>query len=80
MARTPVTSTKVERITREGREETKDLVAVEEPLQIILEHGEGHARSETPLAMTMRTPMRRARAGWMWVGTQPTTSWRWAST
>ena len=56
MPRTPVTSTNVERITREGREETSDLVAVEEPLQIILEHGEGHARKETPLAMTMRTP------------------------
>lgn len=56
MPRIPVTSTDVERITREGREETIDLVAVEEPLQIILEHGEGHARAETPLAMTMRTP------------------------
>ena len=56
MPRTPVTSTDVERITREAREETTDLVAVEEPLQIILEHGEGHARAETPLAITMRTP------------------------
>lgn len=56
MPRTPVTSTEVERITREGREEATDLVAVEEPLQIILEHGEGHARKEAPLAMTMRTP------------------------
>ncbi|MDH3201381.1 MAG: formate dehydrogenase accessory sulfurtransferase FdhD [Myxococcales bacterium] len=56
MARTPVTSTDVERITHERREETTDLVAVEEPLQIILEHGEDHARCETPLAMTMRTP------------------------
>ena len=56
MARTPVTSTKVERVTRQGREQTSDLVAVEEPLQIILEHGEPHARTETPLAMTMRTP------------------------
>ena len=56
MPRRPVTSTEVERITREGREETSDLIAVEEPLQIILEHGEGHARAEAPLAMTMRTP------------------------
>ena len=56
MARTPVTSTKVERIERQGREQTDDLVAVEEPLQIILEHGEAHARTEVPLAMTMRTP------------------------
>lgn len=56
MARTPVASTKVERIERQRREETSDLVAVEEPLQIILEHGEAHARRETPLAMTMRTP------------------------
>lgn len=56
MPRTPVTSTKVARITREGREVTSDLVAVEEPLQIIIEHGEGHARTETALAITMRTP------------------------
>lgn len=56
MPRRPVTSTDVERITRERREETVDLVAVEEPLQIVLEHGEAHRREETPLAMTMRTP------------------------
>ncbi len=56
MPRRPVTSTEVERITRAGREETRDLIAVEEPLQIILEHGDGQSRLETPLAMTMRTP------------------------
>lgn len=56
MPQTPVTSTHVERITREGREGRSDLVAVEEPLQIILELGEGHARREESLAMTMRTP------------------------
>jgi FdhD protein len=56
MARTPVVSTKVERIERERRELTSDLVAVEEPLQIILEHGAAHTRAETPLAITMRTP------------------------
>ena len=56
MARTPVVSTKVDRIERQRRTHTDDLVAVEEPLQIILEHGDGHARAEVPLAMTMRTP------------------------
>lgn len=56
MARTPVASTKVERIERQRREHTRDLVAVEEPLQMLLEHGEAHARTEAPLAMTMRTP------------------------
>ena len=56
MAHTPVVSTKVERIARERREHTSDLIAVEEPLQIILEHGDAHSREETPLAMTMRTP------------------------
>lgn len=56
MARTPVASTKVERIERQRREQTSDLVAVEEPLQILLEHGEEHARMETALALTMRTP------------------------
>ena len=56
MARTPVVSTKVERVERQRRERSSDLVAVEEPLQIILEHGDAHARTETPLAMTMRTP------------------------
>lgn len=53
---TPVVSKKVERIERGRREQTSDLIAVEEPLQIILEHGDAHARSETHLAMTMRTP------------------------
>ena len=56
MPRTPVTAADVERITREGREATSDLVAVEEPLQILLEHGPSHSREETPLAVTMRTP------------------------
>ncbi len=56
MARTPVVSTNVERIERKRRERTSDLVAVEEPLQIILEHGDAHERTQTPLAMTMRTP------------------------
>ena len=56
MARTPVATTKVERIERERREICSDLVAVEEPLQVILEYGEVHRRRETPLAMTMRTP------------------------
>jgi FdhD protein len=56
MARAPVASTDVERITHERRERTADLVAVEEPLQIILEYGADHARHETPLAVTMRTP------------------------
>jgi FdhD protein len=56
MARTPVASTKIERVERERREVSSDLVAVEEPLQIVLEYGEAHRRRETPLAMTMRTP------------------------
>jgi FdhD protein len=56
MARNPVVSTEVERIERQRREHTRDLIAVEEPLQIILEHGEAHVRTEAPLAMTMRTP------------------------
>ncbi len=56
MSRTPVTSAEVERIERTHREQGSDLVAVEEPLQILLEHGEAHARTEASLAMTMRTP------------------------
>ena len=56
MPRRPVTSTNVERIERGRRARASDLVAVEEPRQIILEHGEPHARREAPLAMTMRTP------------------------
>ena len=56
MARSPVTSTTVERVEHARREQGSDLVAVEEPLQILLEHGEAHARKEAPLAMTMRTP------------------------
>jgi len=56
MARGPVTFAEVERVTRDGRESTNDLIAVEEPLQIVLEHGEVHARAETLLAVVMRTP------------------------
>jgi len=56
MARTPVASAEVERIERTRREQGSDLVVVEEPLQILLEHGDAHARSEAPLAITMRTP------------------------
>lgn len=56
MARGPVTFAEVVRVTRGGRESTSDLIAVEEPLQIVLEHGEGHARAETLLAVVMRTP------------------------
>ena len=56
MSRPPVASTDVERIDKDGRQQTRDLVAVEEPLQIVLEHGEEHTRAETPLAVTMRTP------------------------
>jgi FdhD protein len=56
MPRTPVASAEVERIERTRRQQDRDLVAVEEPLQILLEHGEAHARSEGPLATTMRTP------------------------
>jgi FdhD protein len=56
MPRRPVTSADVERITLDGAETASDLVAVEEPLQVILEHGDAHVRCETPLAVTMRTP------------------------
>lgn len=56
MAKSPVTFADVDRIARGERERARDLVAVEEPLQILLEHGEGHRRTETPLAITMRTP------------------------
>ncbi len=56
MARSPVTSTEVERVTLAGRAQNTDLVAVEEPLQIILGHGPAHRRRDVPLAVTMRTP------------------------
>jgi FdhD protein len=56
MPKSPVTFAEVERVAHGGWERARDLVAVEEPLQILLEHGEGHRRAETPLAMTMRTP------------------------
>lgn len=56
MPRGPVTCAEVERFLRPRTEQTSDLVAVEEPLQILLEHGERHARRETALAVTMRTP------------------------
>ncbi len=46
----------MERFDESGVVRTDDLVAVEEPLQLVLEHGPEHARTQTPLAMTMRTP------------------------
>lgn len=46
----------VERITRHERRGADDLVAIEEPLQVLLELGERHERRDAPLAMTMRTP------------------------
>ena len=54
--RPPVTPTSVVRLTHGQRESTADLVAVEEPLQVLLEHGSECSRRETPLAITMRTP------------------------
>jgi FdhD protein len=56
MPRKPVTFADVDRFTRDGAERSTDLVAVEEPLQVLLDHGDTHARCETPLAVTMRTP------------------------
>lgn len=46
----------MERFEKTGVVRTDDLVAVEEPLQLVLEHGPEHARRQTPLAITMRTP------------------------
>lgn len=56
MTKTPVRATFVERFERGRLSGSQDLVAVEEPLQILLEHGPLHQRAETPLAVTMRTP------------------------
>ena len=56
MPKTPVRATFVERFERGRLSGSQDLVAVEEPLQILLEHGPLHRRVETPLAVTMRTP------------------------
>lgn len=56
MAKTQVTSKSVKRVTKGRATVQSDLVAVEEPLQILLEHGQAHARRETALAITMRTP------------------------
>lgn len=56
MPKRPVSHTQVTRVGDAQGRHTTDLVAVEEPLQIILEYGEPHARAEAPLAMTMRTP------------------------
>jgi FdhD protein len=56
MPQKPVTAADVERITRDGAERSTDLVAVEEPLQVLLDYGDPHDRREAPLAVTMRTP------------------------
>ncbi len=56
MTKPPFVSKSVERFDGRRIAAERDLLAVEEPLQIIVEHGEPHARQETPLAITMRTP------------------------
>jgi len=46
----------VQRIAGTARSRGRDLLAVEEPLEIRLEHGAGPARTQRSITVTMRTP------------------------
>jgi FdhD protein len=48
--------TAIQRVTTEGVEEAEDDLAAEEPLEIVLAFGEGHARRRQSISITMRTP------------------------
>lgn len=52
----PAESFPVRRVTASGTEETRDMLAVEEPLEIRLISGAGAARNNKPVSVTMRTP------------------------
>jgi FdhD protein len=52
----PAESFPVRRITASGIEDTLDMLAVEEPLEIRLISGAGTARTNKPVSVTMRTP------------------------
>ena len=52
----PVKHKKLRRIIGLLETESDDIVAVEEPLKILFEHGPEHRRRETVFATTMRTP------------------------
>ncbi len=56
MDTSPAASFPVRRVTASGAEDTRDMLAVEEPLEIRLVSGEGSARSNKPVSVTMRTP------------------------
>ena len=52
----PAESFPVRRVTASGTEETRDMLAVEEPLEIRLISGAGASRNNKPVSVTMRTP------------------------
>lgn len=56
MSKSGVKSVKINRVFQESMEATDDLLVVEEPLQILLRHGDENNRQEQNLSITMRTP------------------------
>jgi FdhD protein len=56
MHSSPSESFPVRRVTASGAEDTRDMLAVEEPLEIRLISGAGNARNNKPVSVTMRTP------------------------
>jgi FdhD protein len=56
MNSSPAESFPVRRVTASGIENTRDMLAVEEPLEIRLISGAGTARSNKPVSVTMCTP------------------------
>lgn len=56
MDTSPASSFPVRRVTASGVEDTRDMLAVEEPLEISLVSGADAARTTRPVSVTMRTP------------------------
>ncbi len=56
MIKAPVASIAIVKYTESDYLQTQDLLAVEEPMEIRLQFGEGDLRKEIPISVTMRTP------------------------
>ncbi len=56
MAKPSVASVTVKKFSGQGTEETKDLLAVEEPMEIRIVYGKKNSRVKKSISVTMRTP------------------------
>lgn len=56
MSKPSVAHTLITRVTEHGAEETSDLLAAEEPLEIRIGYGHANSRAQKSISVTMRTP------------------------